>query len=133
MVEYPVWVVPSIVTGCVILGSGDVRLIVCTPVPLILKSIVFGPVVTLDCVMAQRRVPVALVSAVLVTLKVESIWRPSSDSMSGRERRICERRVARSFLRLRNQGVGINGVPSNWMDRERRTGTVEPGPMRFRR
>ena len=52
--------------------------------------------------------------------------------MSGRERRICGRRVARSFLRLRNQGVGITGVPSDWMDRERRTGTVEPGPMRFR-
>ena len=45
--------------------------------------------------MAQRRLPSAAVSAVLVTVKVESIWRPSSSSTRKRRRKAalrCNRR-----------------------------------------
>ncbi len=58
------------VTGLVIAGKAEPRSMVRTPVPLIAKSIVLGPVVLLDWVMAYRRVPVAVVSAVLVTVRL---------------------------------------------------------------
>ena len=42
-VPAPGWVVPSIVTGSVIVGSADSGLIVCTPVPGMSKSIDWRP------------------------------------------------------------------------------------------
>jgi hypothetical protein len=61
-------VVPSIKTERVIGGSAETGVIVFVPVP-IEKSIVFGPVVAFDAVMAARSDPDPE-SAVVVTLKV---------------------------------------------------------------
>jgi hypothetical protein len=53
--------------------------------------------------MAQRRLLVPL-SAVLVTVKVESIWRPSSGSTTNRRQRSSRRwRRVLSSLRWRNK------------------------------
>ena len=63
------------------------------------EVIVFGPEVWLDCVIAARRLPVPL-SAVLLTVKVPSICRPSSDSTEKPRRRSSLRRATRSSRRL---------------------------------
>ena len=87
-------VVPSIVTGWVSAGKAESRLIVWTPLPGISKSIALPvPVVALELMIAWRSEPAPL-SLVLVTVKLESIWRPSRSSRSGRRRsaaRRCDR------------------------------------------
>src|ERR1700728_4937856 len=55
--EYPGWVVPSVVTGVVIAGSGDCNDIVRGPDPGISKLIVFGPGIIFECSIAYRSVP----------------------------------------------------------------------------
>ena len=100
------------VTGWVIAGKAEPSSMVCTPVPPIAKSIAFGPVVLSDWVMAHRRVPVAVVSAVLVTVKVDSISRPSSGSTMNRRRRSGRRRGELTLRRLGNQGFTIGRHPS---------------------
>ena len=101
---------------------------VCTPAPLIAKSIAFGPVVLSDWVMAHRRVPVAVVSAVLVTVKVDSISRPSSGSTMNRRRRSGRRRAEQTLRRLRNQRFAIGSHPQNKADGEREARRVTTGP-----
>ena len=61
----PGWVVPSIVTGEVIIGKGDNRLIVRAPEPM-LKLMVSVPGFVLALTMACRKGPAPL-SLVLVT------------------------------------------------------------------
>src|SRR5579883_1167285 len=119
------------VTGWVIAGKAEPRSIVCTPVPLIAKSIVFGPVALSDWVMAHRRVPVAVVSAVLVTVKADSISRPSSGSTRNRRRRSGRRRAERALRRLRDQGFAIGSHPRNEADSERGARPVDDrSPLR---
>ena len=84
---YPGCDVPSIVIGVVMLGRGDIRRIVCAPVPT-LKSIVFGPGLEFARPISQRSVPEPL-SALLVTVNVESSLRSSSTNTVGRIRRRC--------------------------------------------
>lgn len=74
------------------------------------KSIVLGPEVWLDCVIAARRLPDPL-SALLLTVKVLSICRPSINSTEKLRHRSSLRRAARSSRRLRNQEIDIAGVP----------------------
>ncbi len=56
--------VPSIVTGCVIVGRAESRLIVCTPLPGMLKLIAFGPLTAFELMIAWRRLPAAAVVGV---------------------------------------------------------------------
>src|SRR5207253_1904849 len=64
--EKPGWVVPSIVTASVIVGSTDAGMIVCEPEP-ILKLIVSGPMFTLASIIACLNDPGPL-SLVLLTM-----------------------------------------------------------------
>ena len=65
--------VPSIVTVPVIVGSAEARLIVCTPPPAMLNTIVSLPAIALALVIAVRSEP-APALFVLVTVKVASAW-----------------------------------------------------------
>src|SRR5260370_37979602 len=55
----PGWVVPSMITGSVIVGSADAGAIVCTPAPAILKAMKSGPGVAFARASAPRRVHLA--------------------------------------------------------------------------
>ena len=103
-------VVPSIVTGCVSVGSAESRSMVCTPLPGMLKLMAFGPLAAFELMIAWRRLPAPL-SLMLVTVKVESIWRPSSGSMTNCRRRSGKRRLARASRRLRYQLIDMAGDP----------------------
>ena len=73
-------------TGTVIGGRGEARLIVCTPGPGMLKSIVLGPGVALESSIAWRRVVVPFSpngSAALVTVNEASKRRGSTSSRKG--------------------------------------------------
>ena len=85
MVEYPVWLVPSIVTGTEMLGNADKSEIVQTPLDEsypgsdmgMSKSIVFGPgPVALDWAISPRSEP-GPESSVLVTARVAISHRSS--------------------------------------------------------
>ena len=93
-------VVPLITTGRAIAGKAESTSIVYTPFfwsllgRLKLIRLGFAAVagVALDSVIAERSVPAAVVSALLVTVKVESICRPSSSSTANRRQRAACRR-----------------------------------------
>ena len=95
-------VVPLITTGCASAGKAESTSIVYTPFfwsllgRLKLIRLGFAAVagVALDSVIAERSVPAAVVSALLVTVKVESICRPSSSSTANRRQRAACRRAA---------------------------------------
>jgi hypothetical protein len=69
MMGEPGCVVPSMVTGCVMVGSGDVGKIVLTPDPGMLKAMVDAPAMVLLVVIADLSEPAPL-SLVLVTVVV---------------------------------------------------------------
>src|SRR6266853_6968967 len=56
----PGWVVPSMITGSLIVGSTDAGAIVCTPAPAILKAMKSVPGVTFARFIAPRRVHLAV-------------------------------------------------------------------------
>lgn len=69
----PGCVVPSMVTGVVMVGSADCGLIVCTPVPM-RKSMTFGPgLMLLLSRMASRNEP-SPASSVFVTVQAASVF-----------------------------------------------------------
>src|SRR4051812_37904763 len=80
----PGWVLPLIETGCVIVGSADVRLIVRTPPPGMLKLMTSAAVVAFADVIASRSdtplVAPLFSSAVVVTTNVAGVTRSSRDS-----------------------------------------------------
>src|SRR5437773_6288123 len=65
----PGWVVPSMVTGSVIVGRKNASIIVCTPAPGMLKTIVSAPGLALASRIACLSDPAPMV-LVLVTVKV---------------------------------------------------------------
>ncbi len=70
---HPGCVVPSIVIGLVMVGSGDRSAMVCGPPGAILNSIVSGPALRLASSMARRSVPALKSSAVEVTVNVRGL------------------------------------------------------------
>src|SRR5262249_2549949 len=87
----PDFVVPSIMTELVMVGSEESSWIVCKPVATLAKLIVFWSGVEFESRIAWRSEPAPL-SLVLLTEKVEGTQRSSRISSDGRERGVLRQR-----------------------------------------
>ena len=110
------WVVPSMVTGSVIVGRVVSSWIVCAPPPMS-KSMMSGPVFALASTMACLNEP-APASSVFSTVNVVKSVRSSSDSQHKRRAAGLVRAPARLAARVLNRGFRLEGseniIGSSW-------------------
>ena len=108
--------VPSITTGLVIWGRASGGLIVCGPVPILKSMVVRLPAGWASAWMiAARSEPVVgevllPLSVAVVTMRVESIWRPSRGSSENRLQSAAARREAAIWRLVAGRSRGNQGV-----------------------
>ena len=96
-IRLPGCVKPSRKTGSVIVGSAEVRLIVCRVLPGMLKLIVSRPANAFASRMAWRRDPARL-SLALMTVKVPAFAKPAVRRSAARVRRFGQRPLTTVFM-----------------------------------